>query len=126
MLRSAPDDELLGEDDEEEEGDAEERGDDVGRPEALRRARVVLVEVEDRAAEPVLDRSGKLPMIAPTTHAVAAILKAAKRYGSEAGTRSFQSTVHRLAAYEFMSSCARGSADWRPRRALIATGKKVR
>ena len=39
-----------------------------------------------------------------TFQAVAAILKAAKRYGSEAGTRSFQRMLQRLAAYEFMSS----------------------
>src|SRR6185312_13921246 len=60
VLRGTPNDELLGQDDEEKEGDAEKRGDDVGRPQALRRARVVLVEVEDRAAEPVLDRRRQL------------------------------------------------------------------
>ena len=37
-------------------------------------------------------------MIAPTTLAVAEILSAAKRYGSEAGTRSFQRIDQRLAA----------------------------
>ncbi len=37
-------------------------------------------------------------MIAPTTLAVAAIRSAEKTYGSDAGTRSFQSTVHLLAA----------------------------
>ena len=36
--------------------------------------------------------AGSSPMIAPTTLAVAAILKAANRYGSDDGTRSFQST----------------------------------
>ena len=37
-------------------------------------------------------------MIAPTTLAVAAILSAEKTYGSEVGTRTFQSTVQRPAA----------------------------
>src|SRR5918996_2975563 len=70
--------------------------------------------------------AGSSPMIAPTMLAVAEILKAAKRYGSEAGTRSFQRTFHALAAYERMSSSARGSADCRPRSVLIVTGKNVR
>src|SRR5687768_12143731 len=65
-------------------------------------------------------------MIAPTTLAVAEILSAAKMNGSAAGTRSFQSTFHPLAAYERMSSTARGSADRSPRSVLIATGKNVR
>ena len=65
-------------------------------------------------------------MIAPTTLAVAEILSAAKMYGSDAGTRSFQSTVQRPAAYECISSSARGSAEWRPRSVLIVTGKNVR
>ena len=41
---------------------------------------------------------GSSPMIAPTTLAVAATLNAEKRYGSDAGTRSFQKTVHSPAA----------------------------
>ena len=41
---------------------------------------------------------GSSPMIAPTTLAVAAILSAVNTYGSEVGTRSFQSTVERPAA----------------------------
>src|SRR4051812_17040299 len=65
-------------------------------------------------------------MIAPTTLAVALTFRAVKTYGSDAGTRSFQSTFQGLAAYERRSSCARGSADWSPRSVLIATGKKVR
>src|SRR5919109_2208030 len=69
---------------------------------------------------------GSSLMIAPTTLAVADTLSAAKRNGSEAGTRSFQRIVRRLAAYERISSSARGSADWRPRSALMVTGKKVR
>src|SRR4051794_25594651 len=69
---------------------------------------------------------GSSPMIAPTTLAVAAILKAEKTYGSDDGTRTFQRTRHELAAYVRISSSARGSADWSPRSVLIATGKKVR
>jgi hypothetical protein len=65
-------------------------------------------------------------MIAPTMLAVADTLKAAKRYGSAAGTRSFQRILHELAAYERMSSSARGSADCSPRSVLIVTGKNVR
>src|SRR5581483_6257458 len=69
---------------------------------------------------------GSSPMIAPTTLAVAASRSAEKTYGSEVGTRSFQSTVQRLAAYVRISSSARGSADCSPRSVLIATGKNVR
>ena len=65
-------------------------------------------------------------MIAPTIASGAAIRKAEKRYGSDAGTRSFQRIRQRPAAYERISSTACGSADWRPRSALIVTGKKVR
>ena len=65
-------------------------------------------------------------MIAPTTLAVAASFSAAKTYGSEAGTRSFQSTAQRPAAYVRISSSARASADWSPRSVLISTGKNVR
>src|SRR5436853_295419 len=39
-------------------------------------------------------------MIAPTMLAVAETRSAVKRYGSAEGNRSFQSTVHRFAAYE--------------------------
>src|SRR6476620_5513720 len=69
---------------------------------------------------------GSSPMIAPTTLAVAASRSAEKTNGSDVGTRSFQSTVQRLAAYARISSSARGSPDCRPRRVLIATGKNVR
>src|SRR5262249_54105026 len=55
-LGRAVDDEPLGEQDREEERDPEHRGDHVRRPELLRLDRVVLVEVDDRAAEPALDR----------------------------------------------------------------------
>src|SRR5690242_13154463 len=65
-------------------------------------------------------------MIAPTTLAVAAIFSAEKRNGIEAGTRSFQSTDQRLAAYERIRSIACGSADCTPRSELIVTGKNVR
>ena len=62
-------------------------------------SRVVLVEVEDRAAEARLDPDGSSPMIAPTTLAVAAILQRGEEVrASTRGTRSFQSTVQRLAA----------------------------
>ena len=70
--------------------------------------------------------AGVSPMIAPITAAVAEILSAVKRYGIEAGTRRRQRMLQRLDAYDSISSNARGSADWRPRSALIATGKKVR
>ena len=65
-------------------------------------------------------------MIAPTTAAGAAIFSAVKRYGNEAGIRSFQRIFQRFAAYERISSTARGSADRSPRSVLIVTGKKVR
>ena len=47
-------------------------------------------------------------------------------YGTDDGTRSCQSTRQRLAAYDSISSTARGSTECRPRSVLIATGKKVR
>ena len=54
-LRRAPHDELLGDHDDEEEDDPEQRRDDVRRPQLLRLERVVLVEVDDRAAEAGLE-----------------------------------------------------------------------
>ena len=63
-------------------------------------------------------------MIAPTTLAGAAILSAAKMNGSAAWKRSLQSTVHRPAAYERMSSSLRGSTDVSPRMVLIVTGRR--
>ena len=60
VLRGAPDDEAARRATIDEERDAEQRGDEVRRPEARRRADVVLVEVEDRAAEAVLDRRRQL------------------------------------------------------------------
>ena len=69
---------------------------------------------------------GSSPMTAPTTHAVAATLNAEKRYGSAAGTRSFQKTDHSRAAYDCMSSTAAGSADRSPRTVFTVTGKNVR
>jgi hypothetical protein len=69
---------------------------------------------------------GSSPMIAPTILAVAEMRSAVKRYGSEVGKRSFQSTVQRFAAYERINSTARWSAAWSPRNVEIATGKKVR
>src|SRR6476469_8114001 len=65
-------------------------------------------------------------MIAPTTLAVALIFSALNRYGSDDGTRRRHSTCHGDAAYERISSCARGSIACRPRSVLIVTGKKVR
>src|SRR6185437_13318275 len=65
-------------------------------------------------------------MIAPITLAVAEIFSAVKMYGTEAGTRSCHSTRHRLAAYECISSTARGSTECSPRSVLITTGKNVR
>src|SRR5262245_46804964 len=65
-------------------------------------------------------------MIAPITLAVAEILSAEKTNGSEAGTRRRQRIFQRPAAYECISSSARGSTAWRPRSVLIATGKNVR
>ena len=70
---------------------------------------------------------GSSPMIAPTTLAVAAIFSAVKMYGSDVGHA--QLPEHRAsgsAAYECISSSARGSAECRPRSVLIATGKNVR
>src|SRR6516164_11794420 len=65
-------------------------------------------------------------MIAPTIASGAAMRNAENRYGSDVGACSFQRMLQRLAAYERISSTARGSADCRPRSALIVTGKKVR
>src|SRR5436305_15307328 len=65
-------------------------------------------------------------MIAPMTLAVAEILRAVKMYGTDDGTRRPHSTRQRLAAYECMSSTARGSTECRPRSVLIATGQNVR
>src|SRR5438067_12427097 len=65
-------------------------------------------------------------MIAPTIARGAAIRNAENVNGSEAGTCSFQRIRQRPAAYERISSTARGSADCSPRSALIVTGKKVR
>ena len=69
---------------------------------------------------------GSSPMIAPTTHAVAATLNAEKRYGMAAGTRSFQNTDHSRAAYDSISSTAAGSAERSPRTVFTVTGKNVR
>ena len=69
---------------------------------------------------------GPSPTMAPTMLAVAVIFSAVNRYGSEAGRRSFQSTARRFAAYERISSSARGSGDRRPRIMAMVTGKKVR
>src|SRR5579864_1713154 len=69
---------------------------------------------------------GASPMIAPTMLAVAETLSAEKMYGNAAGTRSFQSTALRPAAYERISSSARRSVDCSPRSVLIETGKNVR
>jgi hypothetical protein len=69
---------------------------------------------------------GASPMIAPTMLAVADTFSAEKMYGSAAGILSFQRTLSRPAAYERISSKACRSVDWRPRRVLIVTGKKVR
>src|SRR5436189_5991034 len=77
-------------------------------------------------ASPPWMEDGSSPMIAPTTLAGAAIFRAVNRNGSEAGTRSFHRTDHFDAAYELISSWARGSADRRPRSVLIVTGKNVR
>ena len=65
-------------------------------------------------------------MIAPTMLAVAAIFKAVNRYGRDAGKRTFQYVAQRVAAYERMSSSARGSGERRPRIIAIVTGKNVR
>src|SRR5262249_50332092 len=60
VLRRAPHDEFLRDQDDEEEGDAEGRGDHVGRPEPGRLRRVVLAVVDDLPAEAVLDRRRQL------------------------------------------------------------------
>ena len=64
-------------------------------PTGSRAERVVLVEVEDRAAEAVLDRRGQLADDRADDAGGGGDLEArAKRYGSDAGTRSFQSITH--------------------------------
>src|SRR5947208_4961515 len=65
-------------------------------------------------------------MIAPITLAVAEIFSAENTNGIDAGTRSRHSTFDRPAAYDRISSTARGSGESRPRSVLIATGKNVR
>ena len=65
-------------------------------------------------------------MMAPITLAVAEIFSAEKMKGKEAGTRSSQRIFEGPAAYERISSSARGSGECRPRSVLIATGKNVR
>ena len=65
-------------------------------------------------------------MSAPTTLAVADTFNAVKMYGRAEGTWSFQSTSFGLAAYERIISSAVGSGERRPRKVLMATGKKVR
>src|SRR3990172_4495075 len=69
---------------------------------------------------------GPSPTIAPTMLAVAAILRAVNRYGSDAGSRNFTYACHGDAAYDRISSMARGSNERRPRIIAIVTGKKVR
>src|SRR4051812_19280645 len=61
VLRRPPHDELLGEQDDEEEGDPERGSYHVGRPQTPRLRRVVLAEVDDLGAEAVRDRRRKLP-----------------------------------------------------------------
>ena len=65
-------------------------------------------------------------MMAPTMLAAAAILSAVNRYGTDAGRRTFQKIVQRDAAYERISSTARGSGERRPRISAMVTGKNVR
>ena len=65
-------------------------------------------------------------MIAPTMLAVAETFSAVKMYGSEAGNRSFQSTVHapaRVRAHQ-LERAAVGRLQAAQR--AIATGKNVR
>jgi hypothetical protein len=79
VLRCAAYHQPLGADDGEEEGDPEQRGDDVRRPETRGRARVVLLKLRIAPPRPSWIEAGSSPMIAPTTLAVAEILNAAKR-----------------------------------------------
>src|SRR5262245_60443061 len=69
---------------------------------------------------------GSSPMIAPTTAAGAETLGAVTGNGSNAGTRRRQRIAPPSAPYERISSSARGSAESRPRRVLMVTGKNVR
>src|SRR5215475_13831601 len=69
---------------------------------------------------------GNSPMIAPTTLVVAETLNAVKMYGAAVGNRSFHKVIQRDAAYECMSSSARGSAERRPRSVLMVIGKNAR
>ena len=61
-----------------------------------------------------------------TMDAVAAIFKAVNRYGNDAGRRTLRYVAQRPAAYERISSRARGSGARRPRIMAIVTGKNVR
>ena len=109
-----------------EEDDPERRGDDVRRPQVPRLERVVLVEVEDRPAEPVLEDDGSSPMIAPTTHAVAATRKRREQERQRRPGRAASRARPTLRGVRAHQLDARGSADCSPRSVLIVTGKNVR
>jgi len=66
------------------------------------------------------------PTIAPTTLRVVASLRAGNRYARAAGSRSLNRVVRHGAAYDRINSRCAASGDCRPRKALTATGKKVR
>src|SRR5690349_8345658 len=55
-----------------------------------------------------------------------AILSAAKRYGSDVGTRTRRKTAMLPAAYDRISSTWPGRTDVSPRSVLTSTGKKQR
>ena len=65
-------------------------------------------------------------MIVPTMLAAAAILSPVNRYGTDAGKRTLRYTAQFEAAYDRISSRARGSGERSPRVMAMVTGKKVR
>ena len=127
VLRRPPHDEPLDDRDDAEEEDPEGGGDDVRRPERRGVERVVLGEVEDRAAEPVLDRRRQLADDRADDARRRGDLERREDVGQRA--RELDAPERAPLARRRRSASARacaGSVESRPRRVLIATGKNVR
>ena len=98
VLRGGADDEALGQDDGAEEEDPERGGDDVRRPQRGRVERVVLVEVDDRASEAVLDRGWELADDRTDDARGRRDLQRREDVGQRRGELTFQSTFQGDAA----------------------------
>ena len=113
--------------DEHEEHDAEQRGGEDRRPELLRAGDVVLVEVDDHAAQARLDAARALADDRADDARGRRDLERREQVGQR--RRQPQLPVDLAvgdAAYERISSSARGSGERRPRIIAIVTGKNVR